>query len=880
MSYKENFSKIEEKWRNKWESDKIFQVEKNNKPKYYNLEMYPYPSGSGLHVGHAFNYTIGDINARFKRMNGFNVLYPMGFDSFGLPAENAAIKNKSHPKKFTEEAIANFIKQQKLLGLSYDWNRMVQSHDPKYYKWDQWIFLKMLEKGLAYKKKAAVNWCSKCNSVLANEQVHNGKCWRHSDTEVEIKYLVQWFLKTTEYADEMYEEAENLDWPHRIKAMQKNWIGKSIGTEIQFKVNNENWPVFTTRPDTIYGVTFVVVSAQHPRLMELVTEEQKEEVLSFLKKIKSTSEKDSDDLEKEGAFTGTYAMNPVTGEKIPVWTGNFVVADYGSGMVMAVPAHDQRDFEFAKKYNISIKVVISPNEQELDVEKMTKAYTQEGKLINSEGFNGNNNLLAINKITEFLEKQGKGKKTVQFKLRDWLISRQRFWGTPIPIVYCDKCGTVPIPEDQLPVILPENLILKEGGNPLEKCNEFVNTSCPKCGGEARRETDTMDTFVNSSWYFLRYTDNKNEEEIFDTDKVDYWMPVDMYIGGAEHACMHLIYARFYTKFLRDIGLVKIDEPFKKLFNQGMVHGTDGFVMSKSRGNVVDPMITINEFGADATRMYLVSVAAPDKDFAWSDTGLERIFKFISSVFEKLPDKKIGKSSKRLESKLNKAIKNITENINDVKYNQAVISLRKIYDVIVDEDEISREDLLAFIKLLHPFCPHITEELWHKLDQKEFISLAKWPKYDISKIDEKIDALEEMINQIQEDVNSVLKLAKIEKPNKVVLIVADNWKYEFISKVKEMLERISNPGEIIKELMQSDLKQYGKEISKMVPAFAKDRSKMPKFITSVKDELKALEETKETLEKEFITEISIELEAKSENQKAKFALPGKPAIYIE
>src|SRR3989344_3401349 len=553
-----DFSKIEKKWQKRWEEKKAFNAGESRKKKLYVLEMFPYPSGSGLHMGHAFNYTIGDVYARLKRMQGFNILYPMGYDAFGLPAENAAIKEKVHPRPYTYKIIKNFIVQQKKLGLSYDWSKMLATSDPEYYKWNQYFFLKLLEKGLVYRKKAPVNFCPACDTVLANEQVHNGKCWRHTTTDVQTKQLEQWFIKTTEYADELLDFVDKLQWPERIKIMQKNWIGKSSGTEINFKINNEDWKIFTTRPDTIYGVTFMVVSAQHQRLMELVTKEHKKEVEALLKKIKSTKQEDVDLLKKEGAFTGSYAINPINNEKIPVYVGNFVVADYGSGMVMAVPAHDQRDFEFAKKYHINIKQVISPEAN--GINKLNEAYAGNGKLINSKDFNGINNEVAKNDIAKYLQKKGLCKKIVQYKLRDWLVSRQRYWGTPIPVIYCAKCGIVPVPENQLPILLPEKVKFGKG-NPLETAKSFVETKCPKCKSKARRETDTMDTFFDSSWYFLRFTDNKNNKKPFDKAKVDYWLPVDQYIGGAEHACMHLIYARFFTKALRDMGFVIFDEPF-------------------------------------------------------------------------------------------------------------------------------------------------------------------------------------------------------------------------------------------------------------------------------------------------------------------------------
>ena len=613
---KTDFAKIDRKWQSTWDKKKAFSVKDSGKNKFYCLEMFPYPSGAGLHMGHALNYTIGDVYARFKRMNGFNVLYPMGYDSFGLPAENASIKAKTHPRKFTESAIKNFIKQQKSLGLSYDWSRMVKTSDPDYYKWNQYFFLKFFEKGLAYRKKAPVNWCPKCNTVLANEQVQNGKCWRHEDTDVEVKKLEQWFLKTTKYADELLDSVDSLDWPDRIKSMQKNWIGKSYGAEIIFDVNNEPWKIFTTRPDTIFGVTFMVVSAQHEKLFDLVTKEHKKDVENFLRKIKSTKKEDADKLDKEGVFTGSFAVNPMTLEKVPIWIGNFVVADYGSGMVMAVPGHDQRDFDFAKKYKLPIKFVIKPEEYEMNLKDMNEAYSGKGVLINSDKFNDLENDEAKEKIVKELSKRKLGKKQFQFKLRDWLVSRQRYWGTPIPIVYCDSCGTVPVKEKDLPIKLPERVVFGKG-NPLETNKKFLEVKCPSCGKKARRETDTMDTFFDSSWYYLRYCDSGNKKLPFDKKKVNYWMTVDQYIGGAEHACLHLIYARFFTKALRDLGFFgseEFDEPFSSLFNQGLIHGEDGNKMSKSLGNVIDPLVITKKYGADSLRLFLVSVASQDKDF--------------------------------------------------------------------------------------------------------------------------------------------------------------------------------------------------------------------------------------------------------------------------
>jgi len=816
-----NFNQIEKKWQKKWEEGKIFETKEDKKlKKFYLLEMFPYPSASGLHMGHALNYTIGDVFARFKRMNGFNVLYPMGFDALGLPAENAAIKAGEHPMPFTENAIRNYVRQMKSLGLSYDWSKFLSTCKPEYYKWNQYFFLKFLEKGLVYRKKASVNWCPKCNTVLANEQAQGGKCWRHEDTEVQIKHLEQWFIKTTAYAEELLEQLEDLDWPEKIKLMQKNWIGKSYGVNINFEINGKKWPVFTTRPDTIYGVTFMVISAQHPDLMNLVTKEQKNEVERFLKKIKSTSEKDMEDLEKEGAFTGSYAVNPITKEKIPVYTGNFVIADYGCGMVMAVPTHDQRDFEFAKKYKIPMKIVIQPEFGELNVNKMIRAYTGNGNLVNSKKFDGMYNVDAVDAVSEHLEEKKLGKKVVQYKLRDWLISRQRYWGTPIPIVYCDKCGIVPVPEKDLPVILPENVKFGKG-NPLATNEKFVNTKCPKCKGNARRETDTMDTFFDSSWYYLRYPDNKNDKEAFNKQKINYWLPADLYIGGIEHACMHLIYARFFTKALRDLGFLGFDEPFKKLFSQGMLGGEGGEKMSKSKGNVINPDEVSRKYGMDVSRFFLLSLAAPDKPRDWSENGIQGSYNFLAKIFFSFQKVKIGKSEEKTESKLNKSIKEITESISNFKYNLAIIRLRDLFESL--PLEASKKDLGNYLRLLHPFCPHITEELWEKLNSsttssklgqsreklgnKNFISLEKWPVADESKINEKFEQQEKAIEKLAGDINhisNILNDKEKKQPAKAFVYILPN-EIEFYAESLEKL--IKKTGLEIELFSVSDKEKY-------------------------------------------------------------------------
>ncbi len=751
-----NFRSIDKKWQKEWEKAGVFEAkEDSKKEKYYALEMYPYPSAHGLHMGHAFNYAIGDILARFMRMNCKSVLHPMGFDSFGLPAENAAIKEGTRPRKYTDAAIKRFIEQQKALGLGYDWSRKIQSHDEEYYKWNQYFFLEFLKKGLVYRKNSSVNWCSKCDTVLANEQVHDGKCWRHKDTDVIVKNLEQWFVRTTKYAEELLRDVDGLDWPERIKSMQKNWIGKSEGTEILFEINGEKWPVFTTRVDTLFGVTFLVISAQHSRLNELVSKEQKKHVDAFLKKVKSTKQEDMDKMEKEGVFTGSYATHPLTGKKIPIWTGNFVVADYGSGIVMAVPAHDARDFAFAKKYDIPMHVVIKYTKGE-HVDK-NKAFEDYGVLINSGDFNGLTSEEAIKHIQIVLKEKKLGKALVNYKLRDWLISRQRYWGTPIPVVYCDDCGIVPIPEKDLPVLLPEKVEFGKG-NPLITNEKFVNVKCPNCSKKARRETDTMDTFMDSSWYYMRFTDPANKKMPLSLDCVNYWMPVDFYTGGAEHACMHLIYARFFTKALRDLGYVNFDEPFKRLFNQGMLHGEDGFVMSKSRGNVIDPLDMSSKYGADTLRLFLMSVASPDKDSSWSSTGIESMYKFVSKIWNYANEVKFGKSTPRIQHKINKAVIGITEDIKNLSYNMAVIKLRALFDSF--EEEIDKSDFATYLQLLAPFAPHITEELWHSiLGYKTFISLSEWPVADTKKINDDLDKIEESFEKTVSDIQNVLRIVK-------------------------------------------------------------------------------------------------------------------------
>jgi leucyl-tRNA synthetase len=754
-----DFKKIEEKWQKAWDEKKVFAVkEVKGKEKYYVLEMFPYPSGSGLHMGHAFNYTIGDINARFKRMSGFNVLYPMGYDSFGLPAENAAIKNKSHPQNFTDSAIANFISQQKGLGLSYDWSRMIKTSSPEYYKWNQFFFLELFKKGLIYRKESSVNWCRECDTVLANEQVHNGKCWRHSQVDVEVKQLEQWFIKITDYQDELLSGLDGLDWPERIKVMQRNWIGKSEGTLARFNLKNSDdfVEVFTTRIDTIFSVTFLVMAPDHPLALEFVRGTKRErDAKEFIRAMSRTTEKE--DASKEGFFTGQYAINPANGKEIPIYLANFVLKDYGTGIVMA-DAHDSRDYEFAKKYNIPLISVLSPKDGSKWSED--RAFEDFGILHNSKQFNGLTSEKAIPKIREWLESKGLAKKTVNYKLRDWLVSRQRYWGTPIPMIYCDKCGIVPVPQKDLPVLLPADVQFGVGkGNPLASSKSFTVTTCPKCKGKARRETDTMDTFFDSSWYFLRYLDSNNHSEPFKKKIADYWMPVDTYIGGAEHACMHLIYSRFFTKALRDMGYIKIDEPFTKLFNQGMLHGTDGFVMSKSRGNVVLPEEISKRYGIDTARLFLMSIATPDKDTQWSEEGIEGSFKFVKRMIDLVSDYKIIKNNpdKKLDHYSNKAIIEITSDIQNFRYNLAIIKLREFFDKLSIDCDKSYFDV--FVRLLSPFAPHLSEEFWLKLGVKGLVCSSDWPSADEKKINPEVEEAAKNNDQLVSDISNIVKIMK-------------------------------------------------------------------------------------------------------------------------
>jgi len=747
---------VEEKWQRFWESGKVFKAVRNDdKEKYYLLEMFPYPSGR-IHMGHVRNYSIGDVVARFMRMRGRNVLHPMGWDAFGMPAENAAIQHKSHPADWTYENIEYMRAQLKKLGFSYDWDRELATCHVGYYRWEQRIFLEMFRKGLAYKKNSFVNWCPKCETVLANEQVEDGLCWR-CDSMVEQKELDQWFFRITGYAEELLEYTYRLPgWPERVLTMQRNWIGKSHGCEIDFRVDGSSSVirVFTTRQDTLFGATFMSLAPEHPLAMEITAEERREDVAAFIERMKRTDKRNrtGDEMEKEGVFTGAYCVNPVTGRRMPVYLANFVLPEYGTGAVMAVPTHDQRDFEFARKYGLPLQVVISPEGEGLDPETMTEAFTEEGIMVNSGDFDGMKSGAAKERIADFLEKEGLGKKTVTYRLRDWGISRQRYWGNPIPIIYCEHCGAVPVPDKDLPVLLPMDATFTgEGGNPLARIASFANVPCPLCGEPARRETDTMDTFVESSWYFLRYCCPRFEEGPLDRDETEYWMSVDQYIGGIEHAVLHLLYARFFTKALRDLGYVNIDEPFANLLTQGMVI-KDGAKMSKSKGNVVDPNALIDSFGADTARLFSLFASPPERDLDWSDQGVEGSYRFLNRVWKMVyelsplvsgaddPVEGAGLSAegRNLRRIVHRTIRKVSEDVEErFHFNTAIAAIMELVNAVYAFEgkrepanaAVVKEALESVVLLLAPFVPHITEELWECLGHGEGMGAASWPVYD-------------------------------------------------------------------------------------------------------------------------------------------------------
>ena len=797
MESRYNFRLAEKKWQERWERDDAYRVgEDPNRRKYYCLEMFPYPSGN-LHMGHVRNYAIGDVVARYHRMRGFAVLHPMGWDAFGLPAENAAIKHGVHPSRWTRDNINNMRRQLKSMGVSYDWSREVAACHPGYYRWTEWLFLQLYHRGLAYRKQAAVNWGPACATVLANEQVVDGRCER-CDTEVTKKSLNQWFFRITAYAERLLTDLDKLQgWPEKVRIMQENWIGKSTGAEVQFVAGDGTpLPVFTTRPDTIYGVTYMVLAPEHPFVGRLLEQAGNDDLRSFVNRVRVQSEIDrtSNEAEKVGVFTGAHAVHPLTGERLPIWVANYVLPEYGTGAVMGVPAHDQRDLEFARKYRLPVRVVIQPLGQDLDAATMVEAYSEPGLMTASGEFDGIDSEVAKLRIIQLLAERGKGREQVNYRLRDWLISRQRYWGAPIPIVYCDKCGIVPVPEADLPVLLPLDVAFEPTGeSPLLKAKDFLNTRCPQCGGPARRETDTMDTFVCSSWYYLRYCDPRDGEHAFARDKVDYWMPVDQYIGGVEHAILHLLYSRFFMKVLCDLGLAPVDEPFTNLLTQGMVL-KDGAKMSKSKGNVVSPEEIIEHYGADTARLFILFAAPPERDLDWSDQGVEGAYRFINRVWRLYQSSVVSRQSsgkdgigeanadqnptsdvrrpmteaeRQLRYATHRTILKVTEDVSiRFNFNTAVSAIMELVNSIYDyvnwaesqksEQEgiggarppgrapankdlstqhsalstpILHESLVNLAMLLAPFTPHLAEELWEMLGEAGSIHQQRWPEHD-------------------------------------------------------------------------------------------------------------------------------------------------------
>ena len=805
MKEKYNPAEIEKKWQNKWEETNAFKVvEDKDKEKYYVLEMFPYPSGK-LHMGHVRNYSIGDVLARFKKMKGYNVLHPMGWDSFGLPAENAAIKHDVEPSVWTWDNIDEMRKQLKELGLSYDWDREVATCHPDYYKWMQWIFIQFYKKGLAYKKENPVNWCPSCQTVLANEQVVDGKCERCGSL-VGKKELSQWYFKITDYAERLLSNLEELPgWPNKVKLMQKNWIGKSVGAEVTFEIEgfDKGLDIFTTRADTLYGVTYMVLAPEHPYVKELVAgSEYEAPVAAYLDKVQHMSdiERTSTTNEKTGEFTGRYCINPLNGKKVPIFISDYVLMDYGTGAIMAVPAHDQRDFEFAKKFNLEIIPVVEPNDPEIDINDLKEAFVAEGKMINSEMFTGMDNKEAIAKIIEYLEENGIGRKTTNYKLRDWLISRQRYWGTPIPMIYCDSCGWVPEKEENLPVMLPTDVeFTGKGESPLATSKTFRDTVCPVCGKPAKRELDTMDTFLDSSWYFLRYCDAENKDAPFDKEKIDYWMNVDQYIGGVEHAILHLMYARFFQMALYDLGLVSTEEPFKNLLTQGMVI-KDGAKMSKSLGNVVSPAEIIEKYGADTARLFILFAAPPERELDWSDKGVEGSYRFINRVYRMVYDfsqkyKDVpetyeikNEADKSMAYWMNYAIKKVSDDIGErFNFNTAISTIMEMVNEMYryKEGQVNEGLYGAAVRnlviMLAPFVPHVTEEIWEHLgyDEKALVK----------------DTVE-IVVQINGKIKEKINIAGDSSREEMEKIAVENDKIKALTEGKNIVKIIAVPNKMI------------------------------------------------------------------------------------
>ncbi|WP_304508545.1 leucine--tRNA ligase [Anaerotignum sp.] len=791
MNSRYEFAEIEKKWREEWEKHPV-NVEDDKKPKFYCLDMFPYPSGTGLHVGHWRGYVLSDVVSRYKVLQGYQVLHPMGWDAFGLPAENFAIKNNVHPRISTADNIANVKRQLHEISAIYDWDKEVDTTDPAYYKWTQWIFVQMFKQGLAYEKEMPLNWCPSCKCVLANEEAAGGTCERCGAT-VTKKNLRQWMLKITAYADRLLEDLQKLDWSDKVKKMQSDWIGKSYGAEVDFNVSggDNKISVYTTRPDTLHGCTFMVLAPEYKGLAEILAPECKEAVEKYCFDASTKSSVDRlTDKEKTGVFTGTYCVNPVNGKEIPVWVADYVLADYGTGAVMCVPAHDERDFEFATKFKLPIIQVILPEGEE--EKPLTEAYVGDGVIINSGEWNGMKAFEAKKKVPHIMEEQGIGKKTVNYKLRDWVFSRQRYWGEPIPIIHCEHCGAVPVPEDQLPVLLPNVESYKPtdtGESPLAHIDEWVNTTCPVCGMPAKRETNTMPQWAGSSWYFLRYVDNHNNDQLASMKALKKWAPVDLYVGGIEHAVLHLLYARFYTKFLYDIGAVPFEEPFQKLFNQGMITKNGG-KMSKSLGNVVSPDELVENYGCDSLRMYELFVGPPEMDCDWDDSGIDGVFRFLNRIWKMVYTNKDSgvQAGKEEEFICNKLIADITSRLEALTMNTVVSGFmeysNKLNDIAKKQGGLSKETLDTMVILLAPFAPHISEELWKELGHEGSVFAAGWPKVDESKL-------------VQDTIEIAIQVAG--KLRGTMEISTNATKDEVLVKAKEVLGNRLDGKEVVKEI---------------------------------------------------------------------------------
>ncbi|WP_051351149.1 leucine--tRNA ligase [Sulfobacillus thermosulfidooxidans] len=801
-----NVRAVEEKWQKIWEEEHLYETKDSDKEKFYCLEQFPYPSGH-LHMGHVRVYTLGDVIARYRRMAGYNVLHPMGWDAFGMPAENAAIKNGIPPRTSTMANIAYMKQQMKQMGLSFDWSREVTTSEPEYYRFTQELFLLFYERGLAYQKEGAVNWCPSCETVLANEQVEDGLCWR-CDSVVTKRDLTQWYFRITDYAERLLTSLDALDWPQEIKTQQFNWIGKSIGAEVVFDVPSigQKIAVFTTRPDTLYGATYVVLAPEHPLVEQLIANyPEADKVRQFIaeERVHSDIERTAENTEKRGIFTGSYAIHPLTGEKLPIWIANYVLVDYGTGAVMGVPAHDQRDFLYAQKYHLPMKVVVQPENPGEDFDQ--QAYTGPGKLVNSGPFTGFDNQEAKALIASALKEQGKGGPRVSYRMRDWLISRQRYWGAPIPIIHCPKCGAVPVPKDQLPVLLPTNVeFTGQGASPLAGAKDWLQTTCPVCQGPATRETDTMDTFVDSSWYYYRFT-SPNAPRPFNKADVDYWMPVDEYVGGKEHAVLHLLYSRFFTKVLYDAGWVSVDEPFKRLLAQGMVvYG--GAKMSKSKGNTLSPENIMKEWGSDATRVFMLFAAPPDKDFEWSQQGVEGAYRFLQRVYRLVMKQRpeyAGPSPEEAKTRVckvvHRTVKKISEDIGERRaFNTAISALMELTNALYqDLDALNTEDQIRIlgilVRLLAPFAPHLAEELWHQLGHDTSVHWASWPQYDDKWLqDEEVT----IALQINGKVRSRLTVPVDMTPETLRELALADEKIQTLTEGRTIVKVIAVPGRLV------------------------------------------------------------------------------------